>query len=182
MILKPFQGKIPKIDPTAWVAENAVVIGDVEIGARSSVWYNVVIRGDTNYVRIGEDTNIQDGTILHVETVGGPCLIGNRVTIGHRAVVHGCTVEDDALIGISATVLSYSKIGKESVVAAGTLIKEGQIVPPRTLMVGVPAKERGAVSDEMRTRMKLGGEHYVELSREYVQESLQKPFQALPKD
>lgn len=169
MILKSFQGKSPKIHPTAWIAENAVIIGDVEIGPRSSIWYNVVVRGDTNYIRIAEETNIQDGTIVHVETAGGPCVIGNRVTIGHQAVVHGCTVEDDALIGISATVLSYSKIGKESVIAAGALIKEGQVVPPRTMMVGVPAKEKGLVSDEMLSRMKIGTAHYVELSQEYKQ-------------
>lgn len=167
MILKPFQGKSPKIDPTAWIAENAVVIGDVTIGPRASIWYHAVLRGDTGRIVIGEETNIQDGAILHAETVQGPCLIGRRVTIGHNAVVHGCVVEDDVLIGIGATVLSYAKIGAGSLIAAGALIKENEQVPPRTLMVGVPAKPRGMVTDERLTQIKLSAEHYLELAEEY---------------
>lgn len=167
MILKPFQGKSPKIDPTAFIAENAVIIGDVEIGAGANVWYNVVIRGDVNYIRIGEGTNIQDGTIVHAETVQGPCIIGNHVTIGHRAIVHGCTVEDDVLIGMGSIILSYSKIGTGSVIAAGAVVKEHEIVPPKTIMAGVPAKARGTVSAEMAVRTKLNAEHYLELAEEY---------------
>lgn len=169
MILRSFKGKTPRMDPTAWIAENAVIIGDVEIGPRTNIWYNVVIRGDTNSIRVGADTNIQDGSILHAETVQGPCIVGNRVTIGHNAVVHGCVVEDDVLIGMSATILSYSKIGSGSLVAAGALIKENTIIPPRIVMAGVPARERGPVSDEMFERIKMSAEHYLELAEEYKQ-------------
>lgn len=167
MILKSFQGKSPKIDPTAFIAENAVIIGDVEIGAHASIWYNCVIRGDVNYIRIGEETNIQDGTIIHAETVQGPTLIGRRVTIGHNAIVHGCTVEDDCLIGMGAIVLSYSKIGNGSLIAAGALVKEHEIVPPGTIMAGVPAKPRGQVTPEMAQRASIGCDHYLELVEEY---------------
>ncbi len=170
MILKPYQGKTPKIHPTAWIAENAVIIGDVEIGAHSSVWYNCVIRGDTNYIRIGDETNIQDGTIVHVETDGGPCLIGNRITIGHAAVVHGCTVKDGALIGIGAKILSYAEIGEEALIAAGALVREKTIVPARIIMAGVPAQEKGTISDSFLERMREGTKHYVDLAREYRNE------------
>ena len=167
MILRPFKGKSPMIDPTAWIAENAVIIGDVEIGPKVNIWYNVVIRGDCNSIRIGEETNVQDGTVIHAETVQGPTLIGKRVTIGHNAIVHGCTVEEDVLIGMGAIVLSYSKIGTGSLIAAGALIKEGEIVPPKTIMAGVPAKPRGTVTDEMLVRIQLSGEHYLDLMKEY---------------
>ena len=174
MILKPFKGKTPKIDSTSWIAENAVIIGDVEIGPNVNIWYNVVIRGDVNYIRIGEGTNIQDGTIVHAETVQGPCLIGSHVTIGHRAIVHGCTIEDDVLIGMGSVILSYSKIGSGSVIAAGAVVKEHEVVPQRTVMAGVPAKPRGPVTEEMFTRIKLNAEHYLELAEEY-QKSMNSP-------
>lgn len=167
MILKPFDGKSPKIHPTAWIAENAVIIGDVEIGPLVSIWYNVVVRGDTNRITIGEKTNIQDGTVIHAETVDGPCLIGDRVTVGHNAIVHGCIVEDDVLIGMGSIILSYSKIGEGSLVAAGAVIKEGQIVPPQTIMAGIPAKEIGKVTEQMTARIKISWEHYLELAEEY---------------
>ncbi len=167
MILKPFQGKLPKIDPSAWIAENAVIIGDVEIGPKANIWYNVVIRGDTNFTRVGAETNIQDGTILHAETVQGPCIVGNRVTIGHNAIVHGCIVEDDVLIGMGSIILSYAKLGQGSVIAAGAVVKEHEIVPSNTIMAGVPAKARGPVTDEMAQRIKLNAEYYLELAQEY---------------
>ena len=108
MILRPYQDKSPVIHPGAFIAENAVIIGDVEIGAKANIWYNVVLRGDVNSIRIGEETNIQDGTVIHAETVRGPTLIGRRVTVGHNAIVHGCVVEDECLIGMGAIVLSSS--------------------------------------------------------------------------
>ncbi|HSA58341.1 MAG TPA: gamma carbonic anhydrase family protein [bacterium] len=167
MILRPYQGKSPKIDPTAFIAENAVIIGDVEIGARASVWYNCVIRGDVNFIRIGEETSIQDGTVVHAETVQGPTLIGRRVTVGHNAIIHGCVIEDECLIGMGAIVLSYSKIGKGSLIAAGALVTEHEIVPPGTIMVGVPAKPRGQVTPEMAQRASIGCDHYLELAEQY---------------
>ncbi len=167
MILRPFKGKSPQIDPTAWIAETAVIIGDVTIGPKVNIWYNAVLRGDTNRIVIGAETNIQDGVVLHTETIKGPCLVGSRVTIGHCAVVHGCTVENEVLIGMGAIVLSYAKIGKGSLVAAGALVKEHEIVPPRTIMVGVPAKPRGTVTKDMATRILIGCDHYLELAEEY---------------
>jgi len=170
MIIKSYKGCHPKIHPDAWVADNAVIIGDVEIGAGTSVWYNVVIRGDLNRIRIGEQVNIQDGAILHVEADGGPCLIGDRVTIGHQSIVHGCTLGDDALIGMGATVLSWSTVGSGALVAAGALVRERANIPRRTLWAGVPAKERGEVTAEMFQRMQAGCHHYVELAESYRSE------------
>lgn len=167
MILKPYQGKSPKIDPTAFIAENAVIIGDVEIGPKVSVWYNCVVRGDTNRIVIGAETNVQDGTVVHAETVNGPTLIGKRVTIGHNAIVHGCIVEDECLIGMGAIILSYSKIGKGSLIAAGALIKEHEVVPPGTIMAGLPAKPRGSVTEPMAQRASIGCDYYLELAKEY---------------
>lgn len=167
MIIRPYKGISPKIHPDAWVAENAVIIGDVEIGAGTSVWYNVVIRGDLHKIRIGENVNIQDGAILHVESGDGPCLIGDRVTVGHQCIVHGCVVGNDALIGMGATILSWATIGNGALVAAGALVKEYEKIPDRTLWAGVPAKQRSTVSDEMFERMIEGWKHYVNLSENY---------------
>jgi carbonic anhydrase/acetyltransferase-like protein (isoleucine patch superfamily) len=167
MPLRSYQGKSPKIDPTAFIAETAIIIGDVEIGARANIWYNVVIRGDVNSIRIGEETNIQDGTVVHAETVKGPTIIGKRVTVGHNAIVHGCIIEDECLIGMGAIVLSYSKIGKGSVIAAGAVVKEHEVVPPGTVMAGLPAKPKGPVSQEMALRISLNCDSYLELAAEY---------------
>lgn len=171
MTLKPFQGTWPKIDPTAWIAENAVIIGDVTIGPRVNIWYNVVIRGDTNKIEIGEETNVQDGTIIHAETLQGQTLIGKRVTIGHNAIVHGCVVEDDVMIGMGAIVLSYAKLGKGCVIAGGAVVKEHAVVPSGVVMAGVPAKEIGSVSEPMAQRIKINGECYLELAEIYRQAS-----------
>lgn len=167
MIIRPYQGISPKIDPTAWIAENVVIIGDVEIGPCVNIWYNCVIRGDLNRIVIGAETNVQDGTIIHVESDDGPCLIGTRVTIGHAAIVHGCEVGDNVLIGMGATVLSWAKLGQGCLVAANALIKEFAIIPPRTLWAGVPAKQRGEVTDGMFGRMSDGCDHYLRLADEY---------------
>lgn len=170
MIIKAYKGILPRIHPHAWIAENAVIIGDVEIGARSSIWYNVVIRGDLNQIRIGEDVNIQDGAVIHVESDDGPCLIGDRVTVGHQCIVHGCVVADDALIGMGATILSWSTIGTGALIAAGALVKEYQTVPERTMWAGVPAKQRAEVTDEVFQRMQEGWKHYVSLAESYRSE------------
>lgn len=170
MIKKSFKGHSPKIHRDAWVAENAVIIGDVEIGAGTSIWYNVVIRGDLNKIRIGENVNVQDGAILHVESEDGPCLIGDRVTIGHQSIVHGCIVKDDALIGMGATVLSWAKIDEGALVAAGALVKEHEHIPARTLWAGIPARQRAEIDEDMFQRMQTGWKHYVELAESYRSE------------
>ncbi len=151
---------IPLIDSTAWVAPTAVVYGRVRLQARSSVWYGCVLRGDQEWIDVGEETNIQDGSILHVDE-GYPCILGKRVTIGHRAVVHGCTVEDDALIGIGALVLSRCVIGKGALIAAGAVIREGTHVTPGTLWAGCPARELKPLTAEQRHRLARTYQHYV---------------------
>lgn len=150
----------PQIDPTAWVAPGAVVLGKVRLLARSSVWYGCVLRGDGEYIEVGEETNVQDGSILHVDP-GYPCILGSRVTLGHRAVVHASRVEDGALIGIAATVLSRCVIGAGALIAAGSVVLEGTSVPPHTLWAGCPAKQIRELSPEQQARLARTYRHYV---------------------
>jgi carbonic anhydrase/acetyltransferase-like protein (isoleucine patch superfamily) len=150
----------PLIDPSAWVAPNAVVLGRVKLKARSSVWFGCVLRGDQEWIEVGEESNVQDGSILHVD-VGYPCILGNRVTLGHRAVVHGSVVGDGALIGISATVLSRCVIGEGALIAGGALVMEGTQVPPHTLWAGCPARQIKELSEAQRARLAATFQHYV---------------------
>ncbi|NIT61724.1 MAG: gamma carbonic anhydrase family protein, partial [Aliifodinibius sp.] len=126
-------------DPTAFIAKGAQIVGDVRLKAEASVWYNSVLRGDINYISIGQKTNIQDGTIVHLEN-DLPCIVGENVTVGHGAILHGCTIEEGCLIGMGATILSGAEIKKGSVIAAGAVVLEDTVVEPFSLMVGVPAK------------------------------------------
>ena len=139
MILE-FRGKYPKVDPTAFIAENATVIGDVEIGPGTNVWFYSVIRGDLNYIRIGSNCNIQDLCVLHVEKDLYPLFIEDEVALGHRVVVHGCRIGKGSLIGIGAIVLNGAEIGEESIVGAGSVVTPQTKIPPRTLALGIPAK------------------------------------------
>lgn len=157
-------GTEPVIDPSAWVAPGAVVLGRVRLQARSSIWYGCVLRGDGEYIDIGEETNIQDGSILHIDW-GYPCILGNRVSVGHRAVVHASVVEDGALIGIGAIVLSRCVIGAGALIAAGALVKEGTHVPPQTLWAGVPAKQVAVLTAAQIARVEGTWRHYVDQSR-----------------
>lgn len=154
-------------DPTAFVAPGAIVSGDVTLGPRSSVWFNTVIRGDTAPVSVGVDSNVQDGSVVHVDE-GYPARIGARVTVGHRAIIHGCTIEDDSLIGMGAIVLSGATIGSGSLIAAGALVREGQEIPPGSLVIGAPARIHGLVHDSHREAIRHGAQHYVDLSRSYL--------------
>ncbi len=142
----------PIVDPTAWVSPGAVLIGRVVLKARSSVWYGCVLRGDEAFIEVGEESNIQDCSVLHVEP-DTPCIIGDRVTLGHRATVHAAIVEDEAMVGIGATVLSGSLIGRGAIIAAGALVREGTRVPAETLWAGVPAKEIKRITPELRERV-----------------------------
>ena len=169
-MIRAFRGKTPQIAPSAYVDPSAQVIGDVVIGERSTVWPNVTLRGDVHSLRIGNETNIQDNSVLHADFPDFPLTLGNRVTVGHLVMLHGCTVEDDALIGIGAIVLNGAKIGKGSVIAAGALISEGVEVPPNSLVMGVPGKVRREVTAEERERFGSGVEHYVELGQQYLRE------------
>ncbi len=154
------------IDETAFVAPTATVLGHVSIGARSSIWYGAVLRGDIDTITIGEETSIQDNAVVHVDA-GVPARIGNRVTVGHGAIIHGAIVEDDALIGIGAIVLNGARIGEGAVVGAGALVPEGMEIPPHTLALGVPAKVVKEVSPELAARTRENAEHYVLYGRLY---------------
>jgi carbonic anhydrase/acetyltransferase-like protein (isoleucine patch superfamily) len=139
MILE-FEGKCPKMDPTVFIAENAMVIGDVEIGPGTNIWFNSIVRGDQNYIRIGSNCSIQDACILHVEKDLCPLIIEDEVILGHRVVVHGCKIRKGSLIGIGAIVLNGAEIGEESIVGAGSVVTPNSIIPQRTLALGTPAK------------------------------------------
>jgi len=167
-MLRPYKGRLPVIDPTAYIDPSAQVIGDVEIGSESSVWMNVVCRGDVNYIRIGSRSNVQDGTIVHVMHDTHPTMIGNEVTIGHGAIVHGCTIEDRVLIGMGAILLNGAHIGVDSIVAAGTLVPEGAVIPPRSLAMGSPAKVRRALSDEEVASILEYSANYVRYRLDYM--------------
>ncbi|MBZ5602656.1 MAG: gamma carbonic anhydrase family protein [Acidobacteriia bacterium] len=165
-MIRKFRGIEPKVAPSAYIDPSAQIIGDVTVGERSSVWPNASLRGDIGPIRIGEETSIQDNCALHLDD-GFPLTIGNRVTVGHSVTLHGCTVEDDSLIGIGATILNGAKIGKGAVVAAGSLVPEFMEVPPATLVMGVPAKPRRAVAPEEQDRFREGVQNYVEKARLY---------------
>jgi carbonic anhydrase/acetyltransferase-like protein (isoleucine patch superfamily) len=154
------------LHPSAWVAPGAVLTGRVTVGPRASIWYGCVVRGDLEPVEIGEATNVQDLTVIHVDR-GYPTVIGRRVTVGHRAVIHGCTIEDGAVVGMGAVVLSGARIGAGALVAAGALVREGTDVPPGAIVAGVPAAVRGQVGEPLRARFEDGVESYLRLREAY---------------
>ena len=169
-MIRPYQGVTPKIAESAYVDASSQVIGDVVIGERSSVWPLVTIRGDVNHIRIGDETSIQDNTVLHVDRLRYPCIVGNRVTVGHSVVLHGCVVEDDALIGIGAIVLNGAIIRSGAIVAAGSVVPEGMDVPAFTLVMGTPAKIKRAVTPEEQERFEANCQNYVKLTAVYKKE------------
>src|SRR5688500_1821475 len=170
-MLRPFRSIYPTVHESAFVDQSAQVIGDVHIGAESSVWMNVVIRGDVHYIRIGARTNIQDGTIVHVMRETHPTVIGGDVTIGHGAVVHGCTIEDRCLIGMGAVVLNGCRVGTGSIVAAGSVLPEGMVVPPGSMVMGVPARVRRPLTMEGDTSIKWYADNYVRYRLDFQHES-----------
>ena len=161
-----FEGHTPEISPDCFVAENAAIIGNVKLGADSSVWFGAVIRGDEDSITVGEDTSIQDNAVLHCDT-GHPITIGSSVTIGHAAVVHGCTVDDNALIGMNAVVLNGAHIGANAVVGAGAVVRENDEIPAGAVAVGVPAKVVKVSEDYNRSMNSLNAAAYVQLSAAY---------------
>ena len=154
------------IDPTAFIAPGAVVLGDVGLGRESSIWYNSVIRGDMAPIRIGDQTNIQDLSMVHVDE-GIPCTIGRRVTAGHRVILHGCTIEDDCLIGMGAIVMNQVRLGAGSVIGAGAVLTEGMLVPPGSLVLGTPARVVRTVTPQLREQVTFAWQHYTENARRH---------------
>ena len=167
IMIRAYRGILPKIAASAYIDQSAQVIGDVAVGERSSIWPNVSARGDVNSIRIGDDSNIQDNCVLHCDAGRFPLAIGDRVTVGHLAMLHGCTIEDDCLIGIGAIVLNGAKIGRGSVIAAGAVVPEGAEVPAESMVMGVPAKVKRALTTEERERFRQNAQHYVEAARIY---------------
>ena len=165
--------KRPQIASSAWIAPNATVIGDVRLAANASIWWNAVLRGDNDPISIGENSNIQDGSVLHTDE-GVPMNIGANVTVGHLVMLHGCSVGDGSLIGIGSIILNRAVIGRSSIVGANTLIPEGKVYPDRALIVGSPGKVVRELSDEEVARLQGSATHYVENARRY-QRDLQAP-------
>jgi len=164
----PFEGTTPRIHPTAWVAPTAVIIGDVEIGPDASVFYGCVLRGDVNAIRVGARSNIQDNSVLHVDR-DAPCTLGEDVTVGHMALVHGSTVGDGTLVGMKSALLSRSRIGSGALIAAGAVVLEGFEVPDHMLAAGVPAKLRRELEPEQYEGFIPHAGRYVELSKKHAQ-------------
>ena len=167
-MLISYKGKFPVLGKDVFVADNATVVGDVEIGDRSSVWFQAVLRGDLMPVRVGAETNIQDGSILHVTHDQWPCIVGSRVTIGHGAVIHACTVEDECLIGMGAVILDAAVVEKHSLVAAGSVVRPGFRVPSGQLVAGNPAEVKRALSDREIEGILFSVQEYLKLSRDYL--------------
>jgi len=167
-------GRTPRIAGSAYIAPSADIIGSVEIGENSSVWFQCVLRGDIEPIRIGLNSNIQDGSIIHT-MIGAPVTVGNGVTVGHRVVLHGCVVENHCLIGIGAVLLNNVRVGEGSIVAAGAVVAEDTVIPPRSLYMGVPAKLRRAVTEDEQAFIKMHAEHYLQYKASYLAEAAGKP-------
>jgi carbonic anhydrase/acetyltransferase-like protein (isoleucine patch superfamily) len=174
MIL-PYQAWTPTLGKNAWIAEGATVIGRTTMGEDSAVWFGCVVRGDVHYISIGDRTNIQDLSMIHVthhkrsdESDGHPTIIGNDVTVGHRVMLHGCTIEDACLIGMSATILDGAVIGKESIVGAGALVTKNKVFPPRSLIVGSPAKVVRSLTDDEVAELYASAARYVTFKNGYL--------------
>ena len=164
----PYKDRKPKLHASVFVADGAKIIGDVIIGKRSSVWYNVVIRGDVNFIHIGSYTNIQDNAVLHVTSKTSPLNIGSRITIGHNAVLHGCSIDDHCLIGMGAIVLDRAHVHQNSMVAAGSVVLEGFDVPEGMLVAGIPAKIKRALTEEEKLYIGQSAADYVDYVQGYA--------------
>ncbi|MGH3391338.1 MAG: gamma carbonic anhydrase family protein [Actinomadura sp.] len=168
MSLIPFGGSTPSLGADAWVAPGAALIGAVRLGRRASVWYGTVLRADGDSIEIGDDSNVQDGCVAHADP-GRPVVLGARVSVGHRAILHGCTVEDDALIGMGAVLLNGSHVGSGSIVAAGTVLLEESVIPPGSLVAGVPGRVRRRLTEEEQESIRENARIYLTLSRQHTE-------------
>lgn len=163
----PYSGIEPNINENVFVASGAVIIGDVSIGPNSSIWFNTVVRGDVHHIRIGKYTNIQDNSTIHVMN-DHPTIIGDYVTVGHGAIIHGCTVGNNCLIGMGAIVLSYSEIGENTIIAAGALITERKVIPPNSLVMGNPGKVVRTLTEEEIAELRKSAESYSKYAQRYM--------------
>jgi carbonic anhydrase/acetyltransferase-like protein (isoleucine patch superfamily) len=171
----PFRGIVPKIHPSVFLTPSSDIIGDVEIGADSSVWFNVVIRGDVHSIKIGQSTNIQDGSILHVTHKKAALTLGNHITVGHSVTLHGCTIEDHVLIGMRAVVMDHAEIGAESLIGAGALVTQGTKIPPRSLVMGSPAKLMRPLTEEEIAFLHRSPENYKQYVKWYREGAFPEP-------
>jgi carbonic anhydrase/acetyltransferase-like protein (isoleucine patch superfamily) len=169
-MIRPFRGVHPRIHPTAFIEESAQVIGDVWVGEQSSIWFNSVVRGDVFHIRIGDRTNIQDGTVVHVSNGTHATILEDEVTVGHNVTLHGCYVERGCLIGMGAIVMDGARIGAQSLVAAGALVSPGMQVAPHSLVMGVPAKAKRPLTEEEITGLDRYWKNYIEYTRVYMDE------------
>ncbi|KAA9338417.1 gamma carbonic anhydrase family protein [Hymenobacter busanensis] len=160
-LILPVQGKCPEIDPSCFVADNATIVGDVVLGTGCTVWFNAVVRGDVNSIRVGEKTNIQDGAVIHCTYLRAATTIGARVSIGHRAIVHGCTVEDDVLIGMGAIVMDNAVVGRGCIIAAGAVVLENTVCEPGYLYAGIPARRIKPVSEVQAENLRRTADNYI---------------------
>jgi len=168
-MIRPFRGILPRTHPTALVDQSAQIIGDVEIGEESGIWMNAVVRGDVNYIRIGSRSSIQDLTMVHVQTGTHPTVVGDDVTVGHSALLHGCTVGNTCLIGMGAQLLNGATVGDRCIVAAGSLLTEGLVVPAGSLVMGRPAKVKRALTDADIEEIRLFARRYVAYRKDYME-------------
>lgn len=166
MTILPFDDHVPDVHPDAWLAPTAILIGKVRVAADASIWFGAVLRGDIDEIVVGPRSNVQDNVVMHTEH-GSPAVLGADVSVGHGAVVHGCTVEDGCLIGMNASVLTGAVVGRESLVAAGAVVLEGTVVPPRSLVAGVPAKVRRPLTDDEVAAIRGNAERYVPRAKAY---------------
>jgi carbonic anhydrase/acetyltransferase-like protein (isoleucine patch superfamily) len=170
-MIRTFQGVKPTVPASCFIEDTGVVIGDVVMGENCSVWFHAVIRGDVNYIRIGDRTNVQDLCMLHVTHDTHPLLIGSDVTVGHSVVLHGCTIKDRVLVGMGAIIMDGAVIGEDSVVGAGALVVEGTVVPPKSLILGSPARVRRPVTDNELAWIKESAENYIKYASQYLSDS-----------
>src|SRR5882757_798954 len=168
MSIRGYRGIMPKVAATAYIDPSAQVIGDVVVGERSSIWPNTTVRGDVNYIRIGDETNVQDNCCLHVQRDEFPLILGNRVSVAHSVTLHGCVIEDECLIGIGAIVLNGARIGTGSLVAAGALVTEGMQVPPGSVVMGMPGKVRRVCTPEDSALVKKHANSYIMYRQIYL--------------
>jgi gamma-carbonic anhydrase len=169
-IIRKYRDKQPVVGEGTFVAETAVLVGDVRIGRRSSVWYGVVLRGDVYYIRIGDEVSIQDNSVVHVTGGAHATIVGDRVTVGHSAVLHGCTIEDDCIIGMGAVIMDRARIGRRCIVGAGALVTPGTDIPEGHLVIGSPARAKRELTADELTWIQTSAEHYVALAKSYLAE------------